>query len=110
MFDAMCRQGYEGIVSKKADAPYAGRRTRAWLKVKCTRRQEFVIVGWTPSEAKARPFRSLLLGIDDGNGLRYAGKVGTGFDRATLDDVSERLARLKRASPSVQVQIGRANV
>ena len=59
LFETMCREGLEGIVSKRADAPYRGARTKNWLKVKCTRRQEFVIVGWTPSE-KNRGFRSLL--------------------------------------------------
>src|SRR3546814_18976421 len=52
LFAAMCREGYEGIVSKRADAPYRGKRTKTWLKIKCTRRQEFVIVGWTESAAK----------------------------------------------------------
>jgi len=102
LFDAMCREGYEGIVSKKADAAYAARRTRAWLKVKCTRRQEFVIVGWTASASKPRAFKSLLLALtgDDGE-LKYAGKVGTGFGAALLADIGGKLARLERKSPSV---------
>ncbi|KAK0359543.1 hypothetical protein LTR94_030901, partial [Friedmanniomyces endolithicus] len=57
-----CKAGLEGVISKRADAKYSGARTGAWLKTKCVRRQEFVIVGWTPSD-KQRGFRSLLLGV-----------------------------------------------
>ena len=78
LFDTLCKAGYEGVISKRADAPYRGRRSQSWLKIKCIRRQEFVIVGWTPSE-KGRGFRSLLLGLYEEGKLRYAGKVGTGF-------------------------------
>lgn len=103
LFDAMCGQGYEGIVSKKADAPYRDRRTKAWLKVKCTRRQEFVIIGWSKSSTKARPFASLLLAIDEGKGLRYAGRVGTGFNGPLLDELRRKLARLERKTSPVDV-------
>ena len=82
LFDAICKEGGEGIISKKADAPYRGERTRNWLKVKCIQRQEFVIIGWSESD-KRRGFRSLLLGTRDGRKLTYAGKVGTGFDAET---------------------------
>jgi bifunctional non-homologous end joining protein LigD len=75
----MCQAGGEGIISKKADAPYRGTRSKAWLKVKCTRRQEFVIIGWSQSDKKGRGFRALLLGLHEDGKLRYAGKVGTGF-------------------------------
>jgi bifunctional non-homologous end joining protein LigD len=100
LFETMCREGYEGIVSKRADAPYRGKRTQAWLKIKCTHRQEFVIVGWTPSE-KSRGFRALLLGLNGPDGLIYAGKVGTGFDTATMLDLRKRLERLERKEPTV---------
>ena len=112
LFETMCREGLEGVVSKRADAPYNGKRTKAWLKAKCTRRQEFVIVGWTAS-AKGRGFASLLLGLhDDAGTLIYAGKVGTGFDAALMDDLSARLARLERKTPTVAVpkNLGRAAV
>ena len=101
LFDAMCREGLEGIVSKKADAPYRGKRTQAWLKIKCTRRQEFVIVGWTPSD-KNRGFRALLLGVHDNGKLRYAGKVGTGFSTGLMNDLRERLDRIARKTPTVE--------
>jgi bifunctional non-homologous end joining protein LigD len=100
LFEAMCREGYEGIVSKRADAPYSGKRTQGWLKVKCLHRQEFLIVGWLPSE-KSRGFRSLLLGVNEGNTIRYAGKVGTGFTQDLMTDLGAKLEKLSRKSPTV---------
>ncbi|WP_119036341.1 DNA ligase D [Hephaestia caeni] len=102
LFTAMCREGYEGIVSKRADAPYRGRRTKAWLKIKCTRRQEFVILGWTESTAKGRGFRALLLGQHRDGRLVYSGKVGTGFDRDTMAALRTRMDRLARKTPTVE--------
>jgi len=89
LFDRFCGAGLEGVVSKRVDSRYVGTRGKSWVKTKCIRRQEFVIVGWTPSD-KARGFRSLLLGINEKGALRYAGKVGTGF---TADEI-ERLSAL----------------
>ena len=103
LFDAMCAAGHEGVISKRADAPYRGTRSKSWLKTKCTRRQEFVIVGWIESGAKGRGFRSLLLGLHDGGKLRYAGKVGTGFDVATGHALRSKLDRIARKSPPVEV-------
>ncbi|QIG78905.1 DNA ligase D [Stakelama tenebrarum] len=103
LYAAMCREGYEGIVSKRADAPYRGTRTRNWLKVKCTRRQEFVIVGWLPSSSKGRAFASLLLAVQGKDGLEYRGKVGTGFDTEMMDDVRSKLDRLARKTPPLDV-------
>ncbi|PAP95429.1 hypothetical protein CIT31_15585 [Mesorhizobium wenxiniae] len=62
MLNRFCAAGLEGVISKKADEPYVASRAGGWLKIKCIKRQEFVIVGWTPSD-KAREFRSLLLGV-----------------------------------------------
>ncbi|WP_254602582.1 non-homologous end-joining DNA ligase, partial [Sphingomonas bacterium] len=100
LFGRMCAEGLEGVVSKRADAPYRAGRTKAWLKAKCTHRQEFVIVGWTASD-KSRGFRSLLLGVHEDGTLRYAGKVGTGFDQAMMDDLARRMAKLERKTPTV---------
>ncbi len=100
LFETMCREGLEGVVSKRADAPYAGARNRTWLKAKCIQRQEFVIVGWTPSD-KNRGFRSLLLGLREADGFRYAGKVGTGFDQDLMNDLKNRMTTLSVAKPSV---------
>jgi bifunctional non-homologous end joining protein LigD len=103
LLDAMYSAGQEGIISKKADAPYRNARSKCWLKVKCTLRQEFVIIGWTPSESKARALRSLVLAVNEGGKLRYAGKVGTGFSMKALDDVSGRLKKLSRKTAPVEV-------
>ncbi|MET3724821.1 DNA ligase D [Sphingomonas trueperi] len=103
LFESMCREGFEGVVSKRADAPYRGTRSKAWLKIKCTHRQEFVILGWTASSAKGRGFKSLLLGLNGPDGLVYAGKVGTGFNTETLLSVRERLDALTTEKPAAKV-------
>ena len=103
LFEAMCREGYEGVVSKRTDAPYRGTRTKAWLKTKCIRRQEFVIVGWTPSTAKGRGFRSLLLAVNGADGLVYAGKVGTGFNLDTLHALRARFDKIAAKQAPVKV-------
>lgn len=95
-----CEAGLEGVVSKKAAARYVGTRSDAWLKTKCIRRQEFVIVGWTPSD-KARGFRALLLGVNDGGKLRYAGKVGTGFNDAEINRLLTRMKPFARKAATV---------
>jgi len=110
VFAEACRLGLEGIVSKRADKPYVSRRTRSWLKSKCGGNDEFVIGGYRKSSKKGRPFASLLLGEYVGKDLHYRGRVGTGFDAETLQNLGARLARLKRkTSPFVDVprQIGR---
>jgi len=101
LFETMCREGYEGIVSKRADAPYSGKRTQGWLKIKCLHRQEFIIVGWLPSE-KSRGFRSLLLGVNESGKIRYAGKVGTGFTQDRMMELSAKLERLSRKTATVE--------
>ena len=103
LFESMCREGFEGVVSKRADAPYRGTRSKAWCKTKCTHRQEFVILGWTPSSAKGRGFRSLLLGVNGPRGLTYAGKVGTGFDMRTLHDLRAQFDVLAAEHPAAMV-------
>jgi bifunctional non-homologous end joining protein LigD len=87
----------EGVVSKRVDSPYRAGRTRAWLKIKCTRRQEFVIAGFTDPGGSREAFGALLLAATDAEGaLRYCGKVGTGFDGATLRALYAKLAPLER--------------
>ena len=102
LFDAICKEGGEGIIAKKAKAPYRGARAKNWLKVKCIPRQEFVIVGWQASD-KRRGFRSLHLAVRDGGKLTYAGKVGTGFDTALIESLSETMAPLKIDKPALDV-------
>ena len=102
VFRRACAQGAEGIICKRIDAPYAGRRTQAWRKVKCGRRQEFVIGGVRPSDRPGRPFASLLLGTWDDGRLVYRGRVGTGFtDRALAELAAAMVPR--RASPFAAV-------
>ncbi|MGH6924500.1 MAG: DNA ligase D [Propylenella sp.] len=91
----ICAAGQEGIVSKKASSPYRGKRTGTWLKTKCSKRQEFVIGGWTPSDRRTG-FKSLLLGAWEGDKLRYVGRVGTGFDDRDLQDLAARFRKLAR--------------
>jgi bifunctional non-homologous end joining protein LigD len=94
----ICAAGHEGIVSKRASAPYRGERNRDWLKIKCSKRQEFVIGGWTPSE-KRTGFKSLLVGTWEGEKLVYKGRVGTGFNDKTLAELSTRFKPLARKDP-----------
>jgi bifunctional non-homologous end joining protein LigD len=100
MLRAFCDAGLEGVVSKQADARYMGARSKAWLKTKCIRRQEFVVVGWTSD--KARGFRSLILGVNEDGKLRYAGKVGTGFDTAEINRLKKQMVPLERKRPTVE--------
>ena len=90
-----CAMGLEGTVAKRASAPYVAGRTRTWLKLKCFLRQELVIVGFTPPKGSRSGFGALVVAINDGE-LRYAGKVGTGFDTRLLRDLTKRLRALER--------------
>ena len=106
----VCDLGLEGIVSKRADSPYVSRRTKSWLKIKCSGNDEFVIGGYRRSTKKDRAFASLLLGEYVGKDLHYRGRVGTGFDERALREIGARLARLSRkTSPFVDAprEIGR---
>lgn len=97
MIAEACRRGLEGVISKRADSPYTGRRTRAWLKSKCGRRQEFVVGGFTDPGGSRPGFGALLVGVHDEDGsLRYAGRVGTGFGDADLERLSARLRKMER--------------
>jgi DNA ligase D-like protein (predicted ligase) len=95
-----CARGWEGLIAKRADAPYRpGRRSPDWLKLKCVHAQELVIGGWTDPEGSRTGLGALLVGYYDGGDLRYAGKVGTGFDRHVLDDLASRMRRLAADEP-----------
>lgn len=92
-----CDLALEGVVSKRADAQYTPGRSKTWVKSKCSKRQEFVVVGWTAPGGSRKHFGSLLLGAHDANGrLVYTGRVGTGFDASTLRDLGGRLKALAR--------------
>ncbi len=94
--------GLEGIMSKRADAPYRSGRGKDWLKIKCTQAQEFVIGGYSKSDVRGKPFASLLLGTFDDGKLIYAGKVGTGFNARDSADLAERFAPLVRKTPAFE--------
>ena len=101
LLHSFCDAGLEGVISKKADGRYIGSRSGGWLKTKCIKRQEFIIIGWTPS-AKSRGFRSLILGIHEGGELRYAGKVGTGFSMDEIQRLMETMRPLEKVTPTVK--------
>jgi bifunctional non-homologous end joining protein LigD len=96
-----CARGDEGVIAKLADGPYGGRRSTTWLKLKCSHDQEFVIVGYTAPKGSRVGLGALLLGYHEGRELVYAGKVGTGFDTATLRSLHDRLSRLEQEKPPV---------
>ena len=97
-----CAEGWEGLIAKRADGLYRSGRSSDWLKLKCSASQELVIGGWTEPRGARTHFGALLVGYYDDEGLRYAGKVGTGFDTATLADLHRRMVGRERpASPFV---------
>lgn len=102
-FKHACEYGIEGIVSKLADSPYESTRNRNWLKVKCSKQQEFVIVGYTPSSKGLPGFGSLVLGVYDKGKLVYAGRVGTGFTFKQRSDLKKHLDKISRKSPTLSV-------
>ena len=94
-FREACRKGWEGIVAKNADSAYLSTRSRDWLKFKCLNQQEFVIAGYTDPQGERVGFGALLIGYYDRGKLVYAGKVGTGYDRATLRRLGSQLKKLE---------------
>ena len=95
LLEGACRKGLEGLIGKRADAPYASRRSPTWIKLKCNRRQEFVIAGYTDPKGSRNGFGALLLGVHDPGGkLVYAGNVGTGFDEKLLASILAKLRAL----------------
>lgn len=99
VLDALCRDGHEGVIAKLASAPYRGERSKSWLKIKCLKRQEFVIGGWSPS-TKRKGFASLLVGTWENGKLLYRGRVGTGFSQDLLGELDGKLAKLtQKTSP-----------
>jgi bifunctional non-homologous end joining protein LigD len=95
LFQEACRKGWEGLIAKRADSRYTSARSRDWLKFKCEQGQELVIGGFTDPHGARHEFGALLVGYYEGEELWYAGKVGTGFDEATLRDLGSRLRSLQ---------------
>jgi bifunctional non-homologous end joining protein LigD len=102
MFEQVCKLKGEGIISKKASATYSGTRSGNWLKIKCIQRQEFVIVGWSESD-KRIGFRSLLLAAKEKRKLTYVGKVGTGFNAKSIQDLMKLMEPLEVDEAPVEV-------
>jgi bifunctional non-homologous end joining protein LigD len=94
LFKDACRKGWEGVIAKRADSPYSSSRSKDWQKFKCEAGQELVIGGFTAPRGSRTEFGALLLGHYDGMSLRYAGKVGTGFDTETLQSIGAQLREL----------------
>jgi bifunctional non-homologous end joining protein LigD len=99
MYNQACAKGLEGITSKRADAPYLGGRQKAWLKVKCTLRQEFIIVGYSAAKKGQRALGALYLGYRKDGALRYAGKVGTGFSMKSARELVDRFDKIAASKP-----------
>ena len=100
MYREACAKGAEGILAKRAESRYTSGRSTDWLKIKCVQQQEFVIGGYTGPQGAREHLGALLVGYYEGDTLRYAGKVGTGYDRNMLELLSRKLAPLhRRTSP-----------
>ncbi|MDB5642223.1 MAG: ligD [Hyphomicrobiales bacterium] len=102
MLKHICRLSAEGIISKRADAPYRSGRVGDWLKIKCSNRQEFVVIGMTPSSAATKSIGALVLGYYDNKKLVYAGRVGTGFS----SDLARELYRELSADKTPKSALG----
>jgi bifunctional non-homologous end joining protein LigD len=97
--DEACSNGWEGLIAKEISSVYETKRSRAWLKLKCVNEQELVIGGFTDPQGSRTGFGALLVGYYEDGALKYAGAVGTGFDRALLGSLHDKLRRLERATP-----------
>ena len=98
-YEEACRKGWEGVIAKRADSAYRKSRSRDWLKFKCDNGQELVIGGYTEPQGERTGFGALLLGYYESGDFLYAGRVGTGFDEAMLEELHERLRQLKQSEP-----------
>ncbi len=93
-FEAASEMGLEGVIAKRADSPYVGKRSSDWVKIKCQRRQEFVIGGYTDPRGGGRHFGALHVGVYEGETLRHVTRVGSGFDGALQDSIWKQLKEL----------------
>jgi DNA ligase D-like protein (predicted ligase) len=105
-WDHACREGWEGVIAKRLDAPYEGGRSRNWLKMKCEATQELVIGGFTDPQGARVGLGALLVGYYEKADFVFAGKVGTGFNTALLTDLRRRLDALERPTPPFTVATG----
>jgi bifunctional non-homologous end joining protein LigD len=105
-WERACRAGWEGVIAKRRDSRYEHRRSRHWLKMKCEASQELVVGGYTDPQGRRVGFGALLVGYFEGRDLVFAGKIGTGFDRALLHSLHARLIALRVATPPFTRGIG----
>ena len=94
LYNAACRSGAEGLIGKNASSRYESGRSSEWVKLKCVNEQEFVVLGWTDPKGSREQLGALLLGYYDNSELRYAGRVGTGFDAGALRRLKKLLLPL----------------
>ena len=106
----MCAKGWEGAIAKDFSSGYVGIRSRNWLKFKCVEDQELVIGGFTDPQGSRIGFGALLVGYYEGAKLRYAGKVGTGYDNETLENLSDELRSLEIKHSPFDEEIDENNV
>jgi bifunctional non-homologous end joining protein LigD len=102
LLEAACQMGLEGLMLKRADAPYVSGRTETWLKLKCQQRQEFIVVGFTNRSGASSQVGGLLLGYHEDGKLRYAGSVGTGWGASTGRELHQALVKLEVDKPAVE--------
>ncbi len=103
LLKSACDMALEGIIGKRRDSGYTSGRSSAWIKLKCRRRQEFVIGGYSEPSGSRAAFGALLLGVYDSKGkLQYAGRVGTGFDAALLHSVKKATRRARDQEHAVR--------
>jgi ATP-dependent DNA ligase len=105
-WERACREGWEGVIAKRRDAPYEAGRSRNWLKMKCEATQELVIGGFTDPQGSRVGLGALLVGYFERSDFIYAGKVGTGFNTALLVDLRSRLNALEQPTPPFTVAVG----
>lgn len=101
MFAKACDAGLEGIIAKRANAPYVAGRQKSWLKIKCSLRQEFIILGYSDARTGGRALGALYLGYKKNGALRYAGKVGTGFSMKSARDLAQRFEGMAVEKPTL---------
>jgi bifunctional non-homologous end joining protein LigD len=105
-WERACREGWEGVIAKRRDAPYVHKRSPLWLKMKCEATQELVIGGFTDPQRARVGLGALLVGYYEGDDLVFAGKVGTGLDTRLLNELRARLDALEIAKPPFTKGVG----
>ncbi len=105
-----CRSGWEGVIAKKRDSTYVHSRSPNWLKFKCVNEQELVIAGYTDPQGSRIGFGALLVGYYERGKLKYAGKVGTGYDDDTLKTMHRKMKKIKRKTSPFDDEVREKNV